>query len=256
MNKEYIYNGGNVTVIDENGIARPIEYCDNLAKILIQENLIEDIENRISKLELNLKNNKENDRPYIPYIVPSAILGLIVTKILANPLLEIDTTLMVDTIFGTMNNGSLIIGILGALILPPTIIMEILSYKQDKHWKKSRRSDVAEYEYLKKEVVIQKAKLEELKQDKTKTTEISGFKVEKVNDLETLNALKSWITLYSNLGYSIEEYYKLYGKGKLEEQLTSMGYTELACERAKEYIEEKGPTLVKKRILSRNTGNK
>lgn len=251
MNKEYIYNGGNITVIDENGSARPVEYSDNLEEILIQENIIEDIENKITKLEQDLKNNKENNRPYIPYIVPSAILGLIITKIVANPLLGIDATLMVDTIFGTINNSTLIIGVVGALMLPLTTIMEILSYKKNKHWKKSRRAEVAEYEYLQKEIKIQKDKLEELKKDKTKTNNISEFRVEKVNDSERLNSLKSWIILYSNLGYSIEEYYKLLKKGELEEQLTSKGYTELACERAKEYIEEKSPTLVKKRIPSK-----
>ena len=247
MNKEYIYNGGNVTVIDEKGIARPIENTDNLEEILIQENIIEDIENKIIKLEQDLKNNKENNRPYIPYIVPSAILGLIITKIVANPLLGIDATLMVDTIFGTINNSTLIIGIVGALMLPLTTIIEVLSYKQDKHWKKSRRADAAEYEYLQKELKIQKDKLEELKKDKTKTNEMVEFRDEKVKDLERLNTLKSWITLYSNLGYSIEEYYKLWQKGELEEQLTSKGYTELACERAKEYIEEKSPILLNKK---------
>lgn len=251
MNKEYIYNGGNVTVIDEKGNARPIENTDNLEEILIQENIIEDIENKITKLEQDLKNNKENNRPYIPYIVPSAIIGLIISKIVANPLLGIDATLMVDTIFGTINNSTLIIGVVGALMLPLTIIMEVLSYKQDKHWKKSRRADAAEYEYLQKELKIQKDKLEELKKDKTKTNEMVDFRVEKVNDLERLNALKSWITLYSNLGYCIEEYYKLWQKGELEKYLTDKGYTEIACECAKEYIEEKGPTLLKKKTPSK-----
>ena len=248
MNKEYIYNGGNVTVIDEKGNARPIENTDNLEEVLIQENIIEDIENKILKLEKDLKNNRENNKPYIPCIVPGVILALIVAKITLNPLTGIDTTLMVDTIFGTINNSTLIIGVVGTLLLPLTTIMEILLYKQDKHWKKSRRADAAEYEYLQKELKIQKDKLEELKKDKTQTNEMNGFRVEKVNDLDSLNALKSWITLYSNLGYSIEEYYKLWQKGELEEQLSSKGYTKLACERAKEYIEENGPTLVKKRI--------
>ena len=247
MNKEYIYNGGNVTVIDEKGNARPIENTDNLEEILIQENIIEDMENKILKLEKDLKNNNENNRPYIPYIVPSTILALFVAKIIANPLFGIDTTLMVDTIFGTINNSTLIIGIVGTFMLPLTTIMEVLSYKQDKHLKKCRRADAAEYEYLQKELKIQKDKLEELKKDKTKTNEMVEFRVEKVNDLERLNALKSWITLYSNLGYSIEEYYKLWQKGELEKYLTDKGYTEIACECAKEYIEEKGSTLLKKK---------
>ena len=33
MNKNYIYNNGTVTVIDENGNARPVEYSDNLEEI-------------------------------------------------------------------------------------------------------------------------------------------------------------------------------------------------------------------------------
>ena len=120
---------------------------------------------------------------------------------------------------------------------------------KNKHSKKSRRASVSEYEYLKKELRVQKDKLEQLyqsKEDTKKTDNNSNFCVVKINDLEELNNLKSWIVLYSNLGYSMEEYYDLWQKGELEEKLEKDGYTELACERAKEYIEEKGTTLTKR----------
>lgn len=244
MNKNYIYNDGTASVIDENGNARPIQYTDNLEEILIQENLIEDMENRINKLEKELQNNKENNKPYIPFIVPTVILTFILARTVMAPLLGLDV--MVDTIFGVMNNSTLTIGVVGMFTLPLAAATDVFLYKQDKYYKKARRADVAEYEYLKKEIEIQKQKLEELKQDSVRTTETSEFKVEKVNDTEALNNLKSWLILYSNLGYSMDKYYQLYQDGKLEEHLANEGYTELACKRAKEYIEEKGPTLVKR----------
>lgn len=245
MNKEYIYLDGKVIVEDEKDNKKLVEYSDNLEEILIQENLIEEMENRIKELEKDLENNKENNKPYIPFLVPTVILTFILARTVMAPLLGLDV--MVDTIFGTMNNSTLTIGVVAAFTLPVTISAEMFLYKQDKHNKRSRRADVAEYEFLKKQVVIQKQKLEELKQDKTKTTEISEFKVEKVDDLETLNALKSWLVLYSNLGYNMDEYYKLYQDDKLEEHLKSKGYTEEACECAKEFVSEKAPTLVKRK---------
>lgn len=244
MNKEYIYNGGNVTVIDENGNARPVDYSDNLEEILIQENLIEDMENRIKELEMNLENTKESNKPYIPVMLPTVIFALITAKTIMFPLLGLDAP--VDTIFGAMNNSTLVIGVVGSLTIPFATAVDVLWYRQDKHNKRSRRADVAEHEYLKKAIETQKEKLEELKNDKTKANEIGEFKVEKINDSETLRALKSWLILYSNLGYSAEKYYKLYQKEELEESLAKEGYTEYACECAKEYIEEKGPTLIKR----------
>ena len=47
-------------------------------------------------------------------------------------------------------------------------------------------------------------------------------------------------------GDSIEKYYKLYENGKLEEYLKNEGYSDDAYECAKEYIEEKGKSLVKR----------
>ena len=47
MNKEYIYIQGKVIVKDENGTQTSLEYYDNLDKVLIQENLIESMEDKI-----------------------------------------------------------------------------------------------------------------------------------------------------------------------------------------------------------------
>lgn len=51
MNKEYTYLDGKAIISDENGKQSLIEYFDNLDYILVQENIIETMENRIAKLE-------------------------------------------------------------------------------------------------------------------------------------------------------------------------------------------------------------
>lgn len=50
MNVSYTYIDGKAIIFDENGNQVPVEYYDNLDDILIQENIVETIENRINEL--------------------------------------------------------------------------------------------------------------------------------------------------------------------------------------------------------------
>ena len=85
-----------------------------------------------------------------------------------------------------------------------------------------------------------------MKSKKTRTNENQDFRVVKVNDLEILKIFKSWLNLYYDLGYNGEKYYKYYQQEKLDAKL-GKHYTDFGIEIAKEYLEEKGPTLVKRR---------
>lgn len=240
MNKNYICNNGNVAVIDENGNSRSVEYTDNLEEMLIQENLIEEMEKRIKKLG----NVSESNKRYIPNFVPAVFLAMIISKTMIFPSMGVDE--VINTIFGVINLSTAATVGTGICTLPLAILMDTIVYYQEKQKRKEKSATVAEYEYLEKEIEIQKQKLEELKQDKTKPNDTTEFKVEKVNDLDVLNQLRSSLVLYKNLGYSLEKYYKLYEKGKLEEHLKKEGYTEVECSCVKEYIKEKGPALVKR----------
>ena len=51
MNKEYTYIDGKVIVEDTEGNKKQVEYSDKLDEILVQENLIENMEDRILELE-------------------------------------------------------------------------------------------------------------------------------------------------------------------------------------------------------------
>lgn len=71
------------------------------------------------------------------------------------------------------------------------------------------------------------------------------FKIVKVDDIEELKQLKNMLLLYYDLGFNPKKYYKLQQQGKLKERLAKK-YSENEIKLVEQYLEEKGPTLVKK----------
>lgn len=252
MNKEYIYLDGKVIVEDENGNKKLTDYQDNIQEILVQENLIETMENELKELSNVINTTKGNEKRYVPYIVPAAIFAILIAKPVMGALFGVDTAMTIDTIFGTMNFMTPILGVTGAIIIPGATALELLSYSHYKFNKKGRRATIAKYEYLQKQLEIEKETLKKMKKNKEKNNESNEFKNGKVDDLEKLIALKSWLTFYSNLGFDTEKYYKLYQNGELEETLKRDGYSENACNCAKEFIEEKGSVLTKRKNRQKN----
>lgn len=253
MNKEYTYIDGKVIVKDENGTQIPIEYYDNLDEVLIQENLIETIEDRISYLEkesqyYKIYNKKYNKKHYIPIIL---ILGVL-TTIIGGPAIfyflgntDIYTS-VVNTIFGTMNEAVFFSSVFSILYLPAISVLELNMYCNHKNLLKKEKGINSELEFLKRQIVNERKKLVELTKEKTRDNENKEFRVVKVNDLEKLKTFKSWLNLYYDLGYNGEKYYKYYFQGKLDDKL-SKHYNNTGIEVAKEYLEEKGPSLVKRK---------
>ena len=64
----------------------------------------------------------------------------------------------------------------------------------------------------------------------------------KVDSIEELKKLRSYINLYYDLGYNEKKYYNYYGQGKLNNKLKKE-YSEQGIKLANEYFEEKGPVL-------------
>ena len=70
MNKEYTYIDGKVIVEDTEGNKKQVEYSDKLDEILVQENLIENMEDRILELEeASQYYKKNNEKHYIPIML-------------------------------------------------------------------------------------------------------------------------------------------------------------------------------------------
>ena len=232
MNKEYTYIDGKVIISDENGKKTPVDYYDNLDEVLIQENLIETIENKISILEKESEDYKKyNYKHYIPFFLLMALMTIVGLPVL---------------FFDCLENTAVYISITSAVILPSTGFMELDRYKKYKDCLKKEKGINSELEFLKQQIIEEKEKLVELKSKKTRTNENQEFRVVEVNDLERLKIFKEWLNLYYDLGYNGEKYYKYYQQGKLDVKL-GKHYTDLGIETAKKYLEEKAPTLVKRR---------
>jgi len=251
MNKEYIYNGGYVTVIDENGNARPIVYSDNLEKILIQENVIETIENKMAKLEdelgIRALIQDINEKGYKPFVLPMFVGGAVFSPVLSYFLGNTDIfTTQVSTIFGTMSEALSYAIPFSIAFIPMGIALENSLYSQYKHLIKREFGLKSELEFLRQKLITEKDNLSKINIEKSRENENTEFRIVQIDDSEELSTLDGWLNFCFILGYDSKKYYRYYGEGKLEEILTKEGYTESACEYAKKYMEENGPTLVKR----------
>lgn len=248
MNKEYTYIDGKVMVRDENGNQTLIDYYDNLDEVLIRENLIETMENKISSLEKESKDyKKHNTKHYIPFFL---LMGLITTVGAPAIFYGLGNTAVytstISTTFGEVNQAVFFTGLFSATVLPITALAELNMYKWHKDSLKREKGTNSELEFLKQQILEEQEKLVELKKEKTRTNENQEFRVVEVNDLERLKTFEGWLNLYYDLGYNGEKYYQYYQQGKLDDKLGTY-YTDVGIEIAKEYLEEKGPTLVKRR---------
>ncbi len=251
MNKEYIYVDNKVIIIDENGEKKVAEYYDGLDDILVQENLIETLEDKSIELERKSRLYKKNNmKHYIPFFLP---MTLLITTVGANLLFYGLTgsnsfSTQINTRFGTFSSGQFLSMISSILFLPVAALLEFDTYRQYKRSLKEEKGVNNELEFLKKQLLEEKQVLEDLKIKKQENNKIDEkeFKVVKVDDKQQLDTLNSNLYLYFDLGYNEEKYLKYYQQGKLDEKLKD-SYNDLGIEIIKETLEEKGPTLVKRK---------
>lgn len=248
MNKSYIYLDGKVVIEDENNNKTLTEYYDNLDEVLIQENLIETMEKRIKELEQELGLYKDcSGKRYIPFILPFTILlSTIGTPIVLKLLTGVNPfDIQVNNAWGTMSQAMAMILVASITTIPFATLAEICRHSTYKDSIKKEKAIISEMDFLNKEIEKGKEHLEKLKQEKSRNNENTEFRIVEVNDLQYLKALKSYLELYSDLGYNYEKYYQFYEKQQLDKKLEKR-YSSKAIKLAKEYFEEKGPTLIKK----------
>lgn len=245
MNKEYTYIDGKVIVRDNWNSQKLVEYCDNLEEVLIQENLIELMENEEERLNEKYiettKKIKGNKKINIlkKIILPYGIMGVLVL------LLTILSNLLFPSFLTLIPSFKIFINIvsfvIGSLIFTPLVINDYSDYIKLIKEKKGIENQL---DYLNKQIVKEKEKLKTLQKNKTKNNEINEFKTVQISSLDDLRKLRDHIGLLFDLGYNEKKYYKYFEEGKLDKKLSKC-YNEKGIEVAKEYFEEKGPTLVK-----------
>lgn len=239
MNKECVYVDEKIVVSDENGNNRIIENSDKINEILVQENVVEAIEEKIEELKEKLIKNKVS-KHFIPEYFLATICGLIISYLSFKYVFKVN--ILTDLIIGPFNP----IFLMGGIIIPAFSLFDVFKYFDYKQMKKEKQGDILEYKYLSKKLEQEKSKLEELKKEQVIISDPQEFKVEKVDDLERLKELRNKLSLYNRLGYNMNKYYRYYQEGKLEKKL-SRQYDESSISEIMEYFETKDSSLVKKK---------
>lgn len=247
MIREYIYMDGKVIIHSDWGNYELLEYRDNLEEILIQENLIELMENEEEKLNekyiektKKIKGNKTTNilkKIILPYAI------MVVLAMLTTFLMNLSFPWAIEHLPYLKNIINIGPFITGSLLCTPLVISNYSDYIK---LVKEIKGIENQLDYLKKQMDKEQEKLEVLEKNKTNNNEVNEFKTVQISSLDDLRKLRKHINLLFDLGYNENKYYKYYEKDKLDKKLGKY-YNEKQMEIAKEYFEEKGPTLVKKK---------
>lgn len=244
MNKEYTYIDGKVIISDENNNKTQCEYYDNLDEVLVQENLIETMENNIEKLEKESKSYKRKRKHYIPWIlILTTLISVIGFPNIFNLIFDHEfLAILYGTSFGKISYYTLFCIITDLFSVLFAGIIELFLHSDYKEERKNAKGIISELNFLKKQIEIEKEKLNKLKQEKSRKKENTDFRTVNVDDKNELDELDDSLNLYYDLGYNDKKYYHYYQQGKLNKKLQKY-YSEEGLNLAKEYLEEKGPTL-------------
>ena len=246
MNKGYTQIGDKVIISDENGVHTQSEYYDNLDKVLVQENIIEEMENRIQELKKESEEYPVIKKKHIPIFLYTSIAAMLAGPLFmwaltgTNPYLE-----SVDTIFGQVNYA-FDLTVLGCIAcLPLGSLFNIIDYSNYKDKVKKGNGINSELEFLKLQIEREKETLVSLQKNKTRVNKNAEYISKQVDDKQQLEALRSYLELYYDLGSNKEKYYRYYQQGKLDKKL-QRHYNDENIDLAKDYFDKKGPTLVRK----------
>ena len=245
MNKEYAYIDGKAIIVDEKGEQTKSEYYDNLDEILVQENLIEDMENKIKQLEKDIDAYKEiNKKHHFPFMLLAVILAIVLGNLV---ILSVDPKQFMETVdfsFGKVNLVLLLNSVISTISIPLGAIFDSMFYQQYKDAKNEEKGINSDLDYLKKQIIIEKQKLEKLQKDKKKNEEGKKFGVVVVDDKAKSEELKNNLDFYYNLGYNENKYFKYYQLGRLNDKLQKY-YNDTEIKKVEDYLEEKRHTLIK-----------
>ena len=242
MNKECIYINGNVLVEDENRKKKEVQYQDNIEEILYEENVIESIGNKRNELihkkaRINLKLKKKTNKVFRIILILSSIISAVIIP---------QTMLNTAALIGAFQAKDVVT--IALLIAAITFnVCDIASEKKEKENLKNETSAITcELEFLYKQLVKEKEKLEELNNNKTKENMPEGLKISEINDRNLLESIKHNLELHYNLGYNLEKYYEYLEDGILEEKINEE-YSQSDVEDAIEFLEEKGFMLTRRK---------
>lgn len=222
MNKEFIKVDDKIIITTDEGMKRPVNYRDNMEDILISEDIIEEIENTIPKIEKELKE-LEKSKNFIKIRPIGIMVCSILIAIITLPF----------------------IGALSLAVPCACAIASKLINKWDNEDIKNKENALnSQLELLNTSLEDENKKLTELINDrKTDNINKNTYKPKKV-DKTMLNKLKVLLKFYYKCGYYKEEHQEYLNKGILEKKLSST-YSKEEIELVKDHLLGDGPKLRK-----------
>lgn len=247
MNIKYTYVDGKVIVSDEYGNQKLNEYYDNLEDVLVQENLIEELEKKITELnekvsQIRQEKPKKFKPSYTFLFLFCLVLGYSLSYLVFNSL---GLKEVLESILRNKVACSFIFIPVPALFTFVGIDLDFLEYCKYKDLENRENGIEAQLDYSMQQLVKEKEKLINLKSKKTRDCEYREFRTVNVPYLERLKALRKYLKLYYELGSQVKHYHRSFEQGCLEEELEKE-YDEDSIIVAKQFIEDKGRSFVKK----------
>ena len=234
MNKELLYVDDKAIVEDEKGNKTIRINSSNLEDILKQENVIEMMENKISKLKEEIAYDEKNNlKKFNPWC--SLVCLPIANAILTVPFLFKNIYAFLIYLL-CVNSGGIIYCVIGDLML----------YNVFKNQKKELNAKRSQLDFLEKQLKKEKDILEDLKSKEITKCE-SEFKTVKIKQSKRYQRIKDNSHLYYDLGFNEESYLKQFEKGNIDQKLLQKKYTDEQIGDAHAYLESKAKTLTKKR---------
>ena len=239
MNREYINIGNSFIVRDDNDNQRIIKSINNIDEILIQENVIELIENKLINLENRnriLSNGIKEDKKWSKVYFIISIITFLITSLISNGL--------VNSFATSRLMSSIVTCLLSFAITMLPFSIGIQSLNSYKRYLKEKDGINSELTFLNKKLTIEKEKLNELKEEYQITKDsVKDVSIIKVDD-KKINDINNECLLYYDCGINKDKYYKYLEMNILDKKL-SKKYNFEEIEKVKEYTN--GLKLVRKK---------
>lgn len=215
MNSTYSRLGNSKALVtNEDGKQRFVDNYDNINEILIEENIIESIENKVNELEeQNKKYEKKNKRKYIPMML---FISVFFTKIILPSFfstIDFDNFALLSTIiqFDEMCFLS------SSIIISLAIGTDIGIFIKHRNNIKKQKGIKSELLYLNRRLKSEKRVMRNLLK-RSKYIENGKWECNlAVRSGDKIDDLNKYLELYYNIGYNSDRYYNYYLNGKINE---------------------------------------
>lgn len=199
MNKSYTIINNQVIVKDDSSNETTMEYCDNIAEVLIEQNIIEEINNKIEEL-INEKKNAPK-RVFIPI------------HLICSGVVPVAGVISLSALYAKIYNENIndlwpitarIISFLECICLPSGMVNSLMYYDRFSNKDKAFNYRI---DFLKDQLKKEQSYLDSLLQDKTNTRAVVDNTTFQVDHSTQIRAINNYANAIYEMARMSEKYY-------------------------------------------------